>query len=233
MINNTIIEICIGSIVDVETVESYDIDRIELNAAIELGGLTPSLSTLQEARRISSKNIACMCRCRGGDFCYSEIEYKTMFLDAKLMLENGADGIVFGFLNADNSVNVEKSKEMIDLIHSYKKEAVFHKASDVTDNLDKTVETLSKLGIDRILTSGEAQYPDILKGCPKIKELHEKYPNITFLPGGGVRVNNIKDVIQITQARQIHMTSKKQYDGAYLGLDEDQLKEMLEQIKNM
>ena len=233
MINNTIIEIALGCIQDVATVEKYDIDRIELFSANELGGLTPSLGTVIEARRISSKNIACMCRCRGGNFCYTEAEYKTMLSDAKLMLENGADGIVFGFLNADDSVNVEKTKEMIELIHSYKKEAVFHKASDVSDDLDKTVETLSSLGIDRILTSGKAVYPEILDGCPKIAELHNKYPNITFLPGGGVRVNNIADVLKISKAGQVHMTSKKKCDGDYFALDEDQLVELLDQIKNM
>lgn len=230
MINNTIIEICLGNIQDVAVMEKYDIDRIELNAALELGGLTPSLATLKEARKISSKNLACMCRCRGGNFCYTEAEYKTMFEDAKLMLENGADGIVFGFLNADDTVNAEKSKEMIDLIHSYQKEAVFHKASDVSANLDETVETLAKLGIDRILTSGQAPYPNILDGCPKIKELHEKYPNITFLPGGGVRVNNIVEVLKMSEAGQIHMTSKKKYNGDYIALDEDQLQEMLQEI---
>ena len=233
MINNTIIEICIGNIQDVKTVEKYDIDRIELNVALELGGLTPSLSTLRQARKLSSKNIACMCRCRGGNFCYTDTEYETMFLDAKLMLENGADGIVFGFLNADDSVNVEKTKEMIELIHSYKKEAVFHKACDVSDDINKTVKTLAELGIDRILTSGKAVYPDILSGCQKIKELHDLYPNVTFLPGGGVRVNNVVDVIKTSNAGQVHMTSKKQYAGDYIGLDEDQLIEMLTQIKNM
>lgn len=233
MINNTIIEIALGCIQDVAIVEKYDIDRIELFSANELGGLTPSLATVKQARQISSKNLACMCRCRGGNFCYTEAEYKTMFEDAKLMLENGADGIVFGFLNEDNTVNVEKTKEMIDLIHSYNKEAVFHKASDVSANLDDTVETLAKLGINRILTSGQAPYPNILDGCPKIKELHEKYPNITFLPGGGVRVNNIVEVLKTSCAGQVHMTSKVKYDGDYVALDEKQLQEMLQEIKNM
>lgn len=233
MINNTLIEIALGCIQDVQKLEKYDIDRIELNSCIELGGITPSLNTLIEAKKVSTKKIVCMCRIRGGNFCYTDTEYDVMFKDAKLMLENGADGIVFGFLNEDSSVNVEKTKEMIELIHSYKKEAVFHKASDVSDDIDKTVETLNKLGIDRILTSGKAVYPDILKGCQKINELVKKYPNIEFLPGGGVRVNNIKDVVQTCQTGQVHMTSKKQYDGDYIALDEEQLKDILKEIENM
>ena len=233
MKNNTKIEIALGCIQDVKQLEKYDVDRIELNSCIELGGITPSLSTLIEAKKVSTKQIVCMCRVRGGNFCYTDEEYDVMFGDAKLMLENGADGIVFGFLNADNSVNEEKSKQMIDLIHSYNREAIFHKASDESDSIDKTVETLSRLGIDRILTSGQAVYPEILKGCSKILELSKKYPNVEFLPGGGVRVNNIKDVITSCQTGQVHMTSKKQLDGNYIGLDEEQLVELLDQIKSL
>ena len=231
MINNITIEICVGCIQDVAKLEKYDIDRIELNSCIELGGITPSLNTLLEAKKVSTKKIVCMCRIRGGNFCYTQAEYDVMFKDAKLMLENGTDGIVFGFLNEDSSVNVEKTKQMIDLIHSYNKEAIFHKASDVSDNIDKTVETLSKLGINRILTSGKAVYPDILAGCQKINELAKKYPNVEFLPGGGVRINNIKDVVSTCQTGQVHMTSKKQYDGEYIGLDEEQLVQLLDQLR--
>ena len=231
MIKNTTIEIALGCIQDVAKLEKYDVDRIELNSCIELGGITPSLSTLIETKKISTKKIVCMCRVRGGNFCYTEEEYNVMFEDAKLMLENGADGIVFGFLNEDASINKDKSKKMIDLIHSYNKEAIFHKASDVSDDIDKTVETLSNIRIDRILTSGRAVYPDILSGCSKINELSKKYPNVEFLPGGGVRIENIKDVITTCQTGQVHMTSKKTYNGDYIGLDEEQLVKLLEQIK--
>jgi len=233
MINNTTIEIALGCIQDVKKLEKYDVDRIELNSGIELGGCTPSLATLIEAKKVSTKKIVCMCRIRGGNFCYTDDEYNVMLMDAKLMLENGADGIVFGYLNEDDSVNVERTKEMIDLIHSYNKEAIFHKASDVSDDIDKTVDTLATLGIDRILTSGKAVYPDILKGCDKIFELKNKYPNVEFLPGGGVRVNNIKEVINTCKTGQVHMTSKQNLDAGYIGLDEKQLEELLDQIKNI
>ena len=101
MINNITIEIALGCIQDVAKLEKYDVDRIELNSCIELGGITPSLSTLIEAKKVSTKKIVCMCRVRGGNFCYTNDEYDVMLKDAKLMLENGADGIVFGYLNEE------------------------------------------------------------------------------------------------------------------------------------
>ena len=47
MINDIRIEICIGNIQDGLKASEYPIDRIELNSALELGGLSPSLETLK------------------------------------------------------------------------------------------------------------------------------------------------------------------------------------------
>ena len=234
MINNTIIEICIGNIQDALKAASYPIDRIELNSALELGGLSPSLQTIRTLKEMIDVPLCCMCRPRGGDFCYSEPEYRTMLKDAEEMLKAGADGIVFGFLNEDRTIDLERTKAMTELAHSYHKEAVFHKAFDETDDLDRSVKDLITCGIDRILTSGKAVYPDILKGCEVLHDLHEKYHDqISLLPGGGVRIENIQDVLRISGCGQVHMTSKKQSEGGYLELDELQLQEMLKKIETM
>ena len=106
-----------------------------------------------------------------------------MFRDAKNMLEAGADGIVFGFLNEDRTVNKEKTKKMAGLIHSYGKEAIFHKAFDEIADLDEAIQTLISFKIDRILTSGKAVYPEILKGCEEIRRLNDRYgDSIQLLP---------------------------------------------------
>ena len=234
MINNITIEICIGNLDDALTASSYPIDRIELNSALELGGLTPSLETLKYLRQHIDTKICCMVRPRGGDFHYTENEFEVMLKDAKNLLENKADGIVFGFLHEDRTIDIDKTKQMSDLIHSYGKEAVFHKAFDEIDDLDKACQQLIDCKIDRILTSGKAVYPDILKGCETINELHHKYGDrLQFLPGGGVRIGNIKEVISTAATGQVHMTSKKNNPGNYLELDTIQLEEMLKRISEI
>ena len=234
MINNITIEICIGNIDDAIVAAKYPIDRIELNSALELGGLTPSLETLRFLKSKIDTKICCMVRPRGGDFYYSENEFQTMLKDARNLLDNGADGIVFGFLNEDKTIDLKRSQEMVDLIHSYGKEAVFHKAFDECPDLDAAAKDLVSLHIDRVLTSGAAVYPDILKGCERIHELYGKYgKDLQFLPGGGVRIENIKEVIKTAQSGQVHMTSKKTYEGGYVGLDEAQLITMLEEIRSL
>ena len=234
MVNDIKIEICIGSADDGLKAASYPIDRIELNSALELGGLTPTLETLKYLKERIDVPLCCMDRIRSGDFCYSETEYEVMFRDAKNMLEAGADGIVFGFLNEDRTVNKEKTKKMAELIHSYGKEAIFHKAFDEIADLDEAIQTLISFKIDRILTSGKAVYPEILKGCEEIRRLNDRYgDSIQLLPGGGVRIENIQDVLRISNSKQVHMTSKMTSAKGYPVLDEDQLEKMLEKISSM
>ena len=229
MINNTKIEICIGNVDDAIKAAAYPIDRIELNSGLELGGLTPSVNTLKQIKERISTLVCCMVRPRGGDFIYTDLEFETMLEDAKLLLDNGADGIVFGF-NSGKKVDFERTKKMVELIHSYNKEAINHKAFDELDDLDEGIQTLINLKVDRILTAGGYDPDNILKGCEVIRTLNEKYGNkIQLLPGGGVRVNNIKEVVEISNSHQVHMTSKKTKNG-YVLLDEEQLKELLKRL---
>lgn len=235
MIKNKTIEICIGNIQDIKTLNQYPIDRIELNSALELGGLTPSINTLIEARKNTKIKIVCMVRCRGGNFSYSDEEYDTMFKDAELLLKNGADGIVFGFLNNDLTFNEKQMIRFTNLAKKYNKEAICHKAFDVMKtDINKDVEKLIEFGIDRVLTSGRAVYPNIIEGARIIGKLNAQYGDkIQFLPGGGIRIDNIKDVYTICNTNQAHMTSKMNCDGDYICLDENQLKQLLEKIKEL
>lgn len=234
MINDIQIEICIGNVEDAIIASKYPIDRIELNSALELGGLSSSIETLKYLKSNIDKKICCMIRPRGGDFNYTDLEFEIMMSDAKNMLENGADGIVFGFLNSDNTIDIDKTSKMSELIHSYNKEAIFHKAFDEIDDLDLAIKQLIDLKINRILTSGKAEYPNIIEGCERLKILNDKYSDkIEILPGGGVRVDNIVDVLKVSNCKQIHMTSKMNNLNGYLQLDEKQLIQLLNKLETI
>ena len=229
MINNTKIEICIGNIDDAITASKYPIDRIELNSALELGGLTPSLNTLKTLKEKITTPLCCMVRPRGGDFVYTKLEFETMLEDAKALLDNGADGIVFGFIK-DGIVDIDRTTKMTELIHSYNKQAIFHKAFDEIEDLDNALNTLINLHIDRVLTGGGQDSQHIVEGSKIIGKLYDKYGDkIELLPGGGVRINNIVDVVNNAKSNQVHMTSKKISNG-YTLLDEQQLIELLKRL---
>lgn len=247
MINNILVEVCCGSVDDCIVAQNCHADRIELNHALEMGGMTPSIATLKQAKKKVNIPLCCMVRPRGFGFCYSEQYYEVMLQEAKDLLAAGADGIVFGFLNEDSTINVERTKEMVSLIKP--KEAIFHKAFDSTPDLEKSIQILIECGIDRILTSGGASYPDIEEGCLLLGKLQKKYGDkIQILPGGGVRDHNVNQILALTQANQIHMTAKHtvldpstQYYGttdhsvashSYIATEETQLKAIMNQIKN-
>lgn len=226
------VEICTGSLEDVITASAFaETDRIELNCALELGGLTPSLYTLKAAKQMSTKKIIAMVRPRGAGFIYSANEKDVMFQDAKLFLENGADGIVFGSLNPDHTVDEEFTAKMCSLIHSYGKEAVFHKAFDDAEDPFRAAEALIRCNTDRVLTSGKQ--PDALKGAELIRRLNDKFGSeIEFLPGGGVNENNITAIIEKSRSKQIHMSAKESIDqdGKYFAVSSSRIRSILAEL---
>lgn len=201
------IEICCGSYEDALAAYNGGAKQIELNSALALGGLTPSLASLTLTKRHTDLKVICMVRPRGGGFCYSEKEFEVMMADCQLLLENGADGIAFGFLNSDLIIDKIRTQKMIGLIHQYKKEAVFHRAIDVVNDYEASIEGLIKLNIDRILTSGQKEKAP--QAIERLASIQAQYgAQVTFLMGSGVNEMNALELIQTTGITNIHSSCK-------------------------
>jgi copper homeostasis protein len=202
---NILLEICCGSIDDAIQAEKGGADRVELCSALFLGGLTPSIGTIQEANRRLKIPVMAMVRPRGGGFCYTEAEMATMERDAEAAIDSGADGVVFGILDSDGKVDEKRTKRMRQLIG--KREAVFHRAFDVTPDPFEALEQLVDLGITRVLTSG--QKDTVPEGVELIAKLVESAgKRIEILPGGGgLRPFNMREIIERTGCRQVHLTA--------------------------
>lgn len=200
-------EVCCGSAADAYEAYMGGADRIELNSALFLGGLTPSLGELIKAKEICKVPIMCMVRPREGGFCYSTAEYETMKLDAQYLLEHGADGLVFGFLNPDGTVDERRTDEFKELCRD--KEAVFSRAIDLAPDIPVAVRLLDSIGIDRVLTSGGK--PSAPVGKEMIKAMLDETHNMQILPGGGIKPENVKDFIEYTSVDQVHASSRKVY----------------------
>jgi copper homeostasis protein len=199
-----LLEICCGSIDDAIQSQEGGADRVELCSALFVGGLTPSIGTIQEAKRRLKIPVMVMVRPRGGGFCYTTAEFATMERDAEAAVENGADGVVFGILEKDGRIDQRRSERMRRIIGG--RQAVFHRAFDVTPDPFDSLEQLVDLGITRILTSGQkASAP---QGVQLIAELVQRAGNrIEILPGGGIRPHNMNEVVRRTGCGQIHMTA--------------------------
>jgi copper homeostasis protein len=201
------IEICCGSYEDAYNAYLGGAKQIELNSALYLGGLTPTIASLVLTKQNTDLKVICMTRPRGAGFCYTEIEFQQMLEDAKILLEHGADGIVFGCLTPDFMIDEKQTKTMIDLIKSYQKEVVFHRAFDCVKNPYSSIELLIHLGVDRVLTSG--LQPTAYEGKELLKTLEERYGNdIQLLAGSGINVNNVIEFKNYTKMQNVHSSCK-------------------------
>lgn len=202
-----IIEICCGSYEDALAAYRGGAKRIELNSALHLGGLTPSLGTLLLAKKNTDLKVIAMVRPRGAGFHYSLADFDTMKLDAELMMQNGADGIAFGCLDKGGNIEKGQTLEIIEVIKKYHGEAVFHRAFDCVRNPYESIEILISMGVDRILTSGlKAKAMD---GIPLLADLQKKYGHqIELLAGSGINASNAKEIMDRTGIFQVHASCK-------------------------
>ena len=204
-----LLEVCCGSAEDGINAIEGGADRIELNSDLFHGGLTPSMGALRIIKKkYPSFPVMCMVRPREGGFCYTDIEFETMLEDARCLIENGADGIVFGILLPDGKVDKVRSLKMMEVIGE--KEAVFHRAIDVTPDLFEALEDVISIGAKRILTSGQcATAPE---GFCNINAMVEKAKGrIEILPGGGIKPHNISWCRENMKTNMFHGSLRRTY----------------------
>jgi len=145
-----------------------------------------------------------MIRPRGGDFCYSDAEFEVMKLDIERAKSAGADGVVFGILNPDGSVGVDRTGTLVELARPMN--VTFHRAFDVSRDPYEALEDLIGLGIDRILTSG--QEVSALEGLDLIVDLVRKAGDrIIIMPGGGITLRNVEKIVAGSRAKEIHVAA--------------------------
>ncbi len=201
------IEICCGSYYDALQAYLGGAKRVELNSALHLGGLTPSVGALRLTKQHTDLKVITMVRPRGAGFCYNKEDFEAMVLDTQLMMENGADGIAFGCLDEKGNIHVEQTKTIIDIIKKAGGEVVFHRAFDCTSDPFKAMDLLIELGVDRVLTSGLK--PKAMQGKDLIKELQQTYGDrIELLAGSGMNAGNAKEMMEYAGIHQVHSSCK-------------------------
>lgn len=209
-------EACCGSAEDALAAWKGGASRVELNSDLFHGGLTPTLGALRTVKRYAPDlKVMCMVRPREGGFHYTQTEYEVMLEDARVFLENGADGIVFGFLQEDASVDTARCRAMLDVIGG--RESVFHRAIDVVPDWKTALEQLIGLGVTRVLTSG--QKPTVPEGVSTLREMiRYAAGRIEILPGGGITPENAAWCRKAIGVRQLHAAMHRTaYDRSTLG----------------
>jgi copper homeostasis protein len=196
-----ILEVAVASVEDAQAAEAGGADRLELNAALSLGGLTPSLGTLIEVRQATTLPLMVMVRPRPGGFCYTAAELRVLRRDLDLLLSHGADGIVFGALDENGRIDRLRCSEVVRQAGDYP--VVFHRAFDLTPEPATALEELIDLGACRVMTSG--QQPTALAGAACIAALLEQAAGrIEVFPAGGITSGIVAALVRQTGCRQVH-----------------------------
>lgn len=204
--DSLLIETCCSTHEDAIESMRAGIQRIELNAALALGGLTPPVSLLRRIKQDTHLSVMAMLRPREGGMAYRPSEFQTMEYDLEALLDAGADGVVFGILNTDGSIDLKRTETLRKRLGN--KEAVFHRGFDLTPDPIEALEQLIQLGFTRVLTSG--QQPTVLQGENLLIQLRtQARGRIIVLPGGGLRPDNVLPFVQRTAFREIHFTPRK------------------------
>lgn len=203
-----LLEVIASSLDDALAAAEGGADRLELCSALALGGLTPTLGTLHAVKARVQIPIMCMLRPREGGMAYSDREFDVMRRDAELLLEAGADGLIFGFLSADGEIDIDRCGKVLNLVGQLSSEktvqCIFHRAFDVVADPVRALEELIDLDFDRVLTSGRA--PTALEGIDVIRRAVEQAAGrIQILPAGGIDFFSVERIVAGTGVDQVHV----------------------------
>lgn len=202
MSNKPIVEVCVDSLESALAAERGGAHRLELCCDLLEGGLTPSAGLISIVRQGISIKLHVMIRPRGGDFCYTDDEFRIMQQDVATAKQLGADGVVFGILDVDGDVDAKWTGQLIELARPLS--VTYHRAFDMSCDLLGSLETLMNLGVDRLLTSGGEQ--TAMEGKGTIKRLVSAAKGrIIVMAGSGIHEENVRRLIEETGVGEIHV----------------------------
>jgi copper homeostasis protein len=207
------VELSVDTLAGVVAADALGCDRVELCSAGLVGGLTPSHGLIAAAVARCAR-VHVMVRPRGGDFAYTSAEIDSMVADVAHAVSLGAAGVVSGVLTVDGVVAVGATSALVAAAGG--REFTFHRAIDVCVDPLAALDRLAELGVHRVLTSGAA--PTAVEGASVIGELVRR-GGPTVMACGGVRPENVLDVVAATGVRDVHAAPRRQ-SGDHWELDE-------------
>lgn len=199
------LEVCIDAIESARTAQAAGAQRLELCAALNIGGITPSHGLLKLAADLVGIEKVVMIRPRSGGFVYTDGEIETMAQDIEMVRSLGFKSIVMGVLLPNGRIDLERMAYLMSLAGDMS--VVFHRAIDVAYNPEQDIPGLIDLGVRRLLTSG--QQPSAIEGAERIRALQARFgQQITIMPGAGITPENLPWLRSYTKCTEFHMSAK-------------------------
>lgn len=202
------LEVCIDSVESAIAAERGGARRVELCADLLEGGITPGAGLIASVRRRIAIDLFVMIRARGGDFCATDFEFEVMQEEIAQARNLGADGVVLGLLDQDGRVDVRRTRKLVELASPLP--VTFHRAIDMTPDLNAALKAVMETGACRILTSGGK--PNATRGMREIAAMIESAQGaVSIMPGGGVSPDTIAAIAEATGAREFHSSARTSF----------------------
>lgn len=206
----TKLEVCIDSAESALIAQEGGADSLEVCSNLVIGGTTPGASQFKQIRKTCDTELYVLIRPRYGDFLYTDLEFNIMKEDIRMFRELGADGITTGCLRPDGGLDLDRLKELKDSAGPLR--FTLHRAFDMCRNPYEALEEAVSLGIDRILTSGQASV--CTEGIKVLRELMAQAGGrIEILIGSGVNAQVIRRLREELHAGSFHMSGKRRMDS--------------------
>lgn len=199
-----LLEICLTGIESALSAQDGGAQRIELCENLIEGGTTPSYGTIAAVTDRLSIDVHVIVRPRGGDSCYSALEYDSMLRDVGAIKRLGAQGIVTGILSPDGSVDEARTHRLVEQARPMR--VTFHRAFDQARDPYEALDVLIRLGIERVLTSGQA--PTAWQGRKVLARItRQAGKDIIVMAGGGITAGNVGGILKHSGVREVHVGS--------------------------
>jgi copper homeostasis protein len=231
-----LLEIAANSLDSALAAQAGGADRIELCAALEVGGLTPSHAQIAMTRERMRIPLYVLIRPRAGDFVYSDAECETMLRDIETCVSLGCDGVVLGVLDADGGVDTARCRTLIAAAKGVG--VTFHRAIDVSRDPLQALDDVIALGCERVLSSG-AQ-PSAIAGASLLREMvSHAGERIVVMPGAGIDAGNLGALREATGAREFHASAKRvlasamRHVPASLGMEGGEIRTDVDEVRRM
>lgn len=197
-----LLEISLDSVESAIAAQRGGASRVELCANLREGGTTPSAGMIATVRKDLRIGLHAMIRPRAGDFYYTAQEFEVMKRDVLMAKQLRADGVVFGILNSDGTINLKRTRELVELARPMS--VTFHRAFDMTADIRSAMEQVIESGAARILTSGgevaAEKAPGVIRGL-----VDAARNRVAIIVCGGVREHNVRKIVDATGVREVHV----------------------------
>jgi len=181
-------------------------DRLELCQALVVGGLTPSIGSIEAVcDAVGAERVNVLVRPRGGGFVYDADEVAVVTADIRACVTRGVGGVVVGALERDGRADREALRRWTDAAGPAT--LVFHRAIDASPRSAEVFETLLAEGIGRVLTSGGAERS--IQGIDRLEAYARLAgPDLEVTAGGGVAPADIRHLVH-AGVGAVHLSARR------------------------